>query len=132
ARNGLLVRDRRGLEEARKLDAVVFDKTGTLTLGEHRVVASAMADGVEADEALRYAAAVEADSEHPIARAVVISARERGLEIPTASAFEAVPGYGVYASVHGRRLAVGGPNLLAKLGAEPAAAVRWLTEDATK
>lgn len=65
ARNGLLVRDRRGLEEARNLDAVVFDKTGTLTLAEHRVVAMHSIEGTEGDEALRLAAAVERDSEHP-------------------------------------------------------------------
>src|SRR5690606_7741382 len=71
ARNGLLVRDRRGLEEARNLDAVVFDKTGTLTLGEHRVVEQVTAEGLDADEALRLAAAVEQDAEHPVARAIV-------------------------------------------------------------
>jgi Cu2+-exporting ATPase len=75
ARSGLLVRDRRGLEEARKVNAVVFDKTGTLTLGEHRVVEITTA-GIEEHEALRLAAAVERDSEHPIARAVVASAEE--------------------------------------------------------
>ncbi|HEX8429867.1 MAG TPA: HAD-IC family P-type ATPase [Longimicrobium sp.] len=74
ARGGLLVRDRRGLEEARKLDIVVFDKTGTLTLGEHRVVGIATSEGLAEEEALRLAAAVEQDSEHPVARAVVLSA----------------------------------------------------------
>jgi Cu2+-exporting ATPase len=74
ARSGLLVRDRRGLEEARKLDAVVFDKTGTLTLGEHRVVSMRAASGVDETDALRLAAAVERDSEHPIGRAIVASA----------------------------------------------------------
>ena len=81
ARNGLLVRDRRGLEEARNLDTVVFDKTGTLTLGEHRVVDMAAA-GIDAEEALRLAAAVERDSEHPIARALLESAEEQGDRLP--------------------------------------------------
>ncbi|HKP75578.1 MAG TPA: heavy metal translocating P-type ATPase [Longimicrobiaceae bacterium] len=90
ARGGLLVRDRRGLEEARNLDAVVFDKTGTLTLGEMRVVDVAVADGISADEALRLAAAIEHDSEHPIARAVVASAAERGLASPRIEGFEAI------------------------------------------
>jgi Cu2+-exporting ATPase len=112
ARSGLLVRDRRGLEEARLLNAVVFDKTGTLTLGEHRVVAWRTADGLEDGEALRLAAAVEQDAEHPVARAVVTSAAERGLTVPRATAFEAIPGYGAQASLDGRRLVVGGPNLL--------------------
>jgi Cu2+-exporting ATPase len=119
ARNGLLVRDRRGLEEARTLDAVVFDKTGTLTLGEHRVVEVTTADGIAADEALRLAAAVEGDSEHPVARAVVESARERGVDVPAATDFEAVPGYGVRGTVEGRALQVGGPNLLSRLGIAP-------------
>jgi Cu2+-exporting ATPase len=121
AQSGLLVRDRRGLEEARELDAVVFDKTGTLTLGEHRVVALRTADGLEESEALRLAAAVEQDAEHPVARAVVASAAERGLAVPRASEFAAIPGYGVQASLDGRRLAVGGPNLVQRdrLGVPP-------------
>jgi P-type Cu2+ transporter len=118
ARSGLLVRDRRGLEEARLLDTVVFDKTGTLTLGEHRVVAQQSAEGVDEGEALQLAAAVEADSEHPVARAIVRSARERNLSIPAADGFQAIAGHGVGASVKGRELHVGGPQMLRKLGAE--------------
>ena len=112
ARNGLLVRDRRGLEEARLLDAVVFDKTGTLTLGEHRVVGMRAAKGVGQDEALRLAAGVEQDAEHPVAKAIVASATERGLAVPRVTGFEALPGRGVQADFGGRRLAVGGPNLI--------------------
>jgi Cu2+-exporting ATPase len=115
ARSGLLVRDRRGLEEARLLNIVVFDKTGTLTLGEHRVVAVRTTDGLSEAEALRLAAAIEGDAEHPVARAIVTSARERGLSVARAADFEAIPGYGVRAAVDGRRLAVGGPNLVARL-----------------
>jgi Cu2+-exporting ATPase len=116
ARNGLLVRDRRGLEEARRLDAVVFDKTGTLTLGAHRVVEIRSLAGLDETEALRLAAAVEQDAEHPLARAVVTSALERGVEVPRAADFEALPGLGVGAAVDGRRLLVGGPNLLERRG----------------
>jgi Cu2+-exporting ATPase len=112
ARSGLLVRDRRGLEEARQLDAVVFDKTGTLTLGEHRVVGIRVAGGLTEADALRLAAAVEQDAEHPVARAIVTSAAARGLEIPRATDFEATPGHGVRATVAGRRLGVGGPHLI--------------------
>ncbi len=112
ARNGLLVRDRKGLEDARLLNTVVFDKTGTLTLGEHRVVAVRVMTGIEEVEALRLAAGVERDAEHPVARAIVTSATERGLDIPRVTAFEAIPGYGVQADFEGRRLAVGGPNLI--------------------
>ena len=119
ARSGLLVRDRRGLEEARLLDAVVFDKTGTLTLGSHRVVASRVVDGEREDDVLRLAAAVEQDAEHPIARAIVTSARERRIDLPRSTAFRAIPGYGVEATVNGRALAVGGPNLLEQRAVTP-------------
>ena len=112
ARNGLLIRDRRSLEEARLLNAVVFDKTGTLTLGEHRVVAVGVAAGIQETEALRLAAGVEQDAEHPVAKAIVTSATERGLTVPRVAAFEAIPGHGVQADLDGRRLAVGGPNLV--------------------
>jgi Cu2+-exporting ATPase len=124
ARGGLLVRDRRGLEEARNLDVVVFDKTGTLTLGEHRVVETAMAEDFAPGEALRLAAAVERDSEHPIARALMVSAGEKDIAIPAAERFEAVAGQGVRAVVQGRELQVGGPALLRALGIEPDEALR--------
>ena len=123
ARNGLLVRDRRGLEEARNVTTVVFDKTGTLTLGQHRVV-SMKTDGMPDDDALRLAAAVDQDAEHSVARAIVASAVERKLSLAAASEFQAIPGYGVNATVEGRRLAAGGPNLLTKLGAEPSKEVQ--------
>jgi P-type Cu2+ transporter len=115
ARSGLLVRDRRGLEEARRLTAVVFDKTGTLTLGEHRVVGVRATERIAEKDALRIAAAVERDSEHPVAQAVVRTARDRGLSIPEADAFEGIPGHGVRARVDGRERLVGGPNLLRRL-----------------
>ena len=124
AQSGLLVRDRRGLEEARNLNAVVFDKTGTLTLGEHRVVDIATADGMTADEALRLAAAMERDSEHPVARAIVTSAEERGLAIPAMTDFEYIPGRGVRGTVEGRRFSGGGPNLLAGAGVQPGDSMR--------
>jgi len=112
ARNGLLVQDRRGLEEARDLDMVVFDKTGTLTLGEFRVVEMAVAEGVSEDEALRLAAGVESESEHPIARGIVNTATEREIEIPDASGFRAITGKGVAATVDGVEYHMGGPALL--------------------
>ncbi len=114
AQNGLLVRDRRGLEEARSLDIVVFDKTGTLTLGAHRVVETVPADGLAADGVLRLAAAVERDSEHPIAQALLTSAEEQGLDVPEATNFAATAGRGVDAVVDGRRLTVGGPAMLSQ------------------
>jgi Cu2+-exporting ATPase len=130
AQNGLLVRDRRGLEAARRVNVVVFDKTGTLTLGEHRVVAMQAAGDVADSNALRLASAVERDAEHPVARAIVKSAEERELTIPAASEFQAIPGYGAQALVGGRRLAVGGPNLLTKLGVVTPAPLRVFAEHA--
>jgi Cu2+-exporting ATPase len=130
ARAGLLVRDRRGLEEARNLTAVVFDKTGTLTLGEHRVVSMRAADGVADDEALRLAAAVERDAEHPVARAIVRSAEERGIPPPVAPGFRVTPGRGVEATVDGRALLGGGPDLLAATGAEPQPVLREFADQA--
>ncbi|MGH7457667.1 MAG: heavy metal translocating P-type ATPase [Longimicrobiaceae bacterium] len=132
ARNGLLVRDRRGLEEARTLDAVVFDKTGTLTLGEHRVVGMAVDQGTSDEEALRLAAAVERDSEHPVARAIVASAEEQGISVPASEDFQAIPGQGVRARTEGRELEVGGPNLLRERAVEPAPELRKAAEKAAE
>ncbi|MDB4914461.1 MAG: copper-translocating P-type ATPase [Gemmatimonadetes bacterium] len=131
ARNGLLVRDRRGLEEARNLTTVVFDKTGTLTRGQHRVV-SMKTEGIGDDDALRLAASVDQDAEHSVARAIVASAAERTLAIPKATDFQAIPGYGVNATVEGRKLAAGGPNLLEKLGVVAAPAIRAFVDEAGK
>jgi len=130
ARAGLLVRDRRGLEEARNLTTVVFDKTGTLTLGEHRVVAVRTVGELSEDEALRLSAAVERDAEHPIARAIVASATERGLTVPESRAFESIPGRGVRSTVDGHALAVGGPNLLSSLGVAPTPELQRFAEEA--
>ncbi len=118
AGSGLLVRDRRGLEEARNLNVVVFDKTGTLTLGEHRVVEIVTSGELGADEALRLASAVERDSEHPIARAFLASAEEKGITVPSSRDFRAIPGRGVEGEVNGRRLRVGGPAILSNESVE--------------
>ena len=124
AQSGLLVRDRRGLEEARNLTTVVFDKTGTLTRGEFRVVDIATDGSLSADEALRIAAAVERDSEHTIAQGIVKSAEEKNLSVPKADQFEAIPGHGVKAVVEGREFYMGGPAMLKRLALTPPAAVR--------
>jgi len=124
AQSGLLVRNRRGLEEARNLNTVVFDKTGTLTKGEFGVVDIATEDGLAPGDALRLAAAVEADSEHTIAQGIVQSARDHVLEVPRAEGFEAIPGKGGKASVNGRVLYVGGPALLAERSLELPLALR--------
>ena len=124
AQGGLLVRDRRGLEEARNITAVVFDKTGTLTRGEFGVVEIGTADGLTEDEALRLAAAVEADSEHTIAQGIVRTARERGVTATKAERFEAIPGKGAQATVEGRELFMGGPALLRDMSLEPSPPLR--------
>jgi P-type Cu2+ transporter len=131
AHSGLLVRDRRGLEDARRINAVVFDKTGTLTRGEFRVANVTTTDGLVSDEALRLAAALERDSEHTIARGIVRSAEERGLIIPPAHAFDAIPGKGVKARVDGRELYIGGPALLQSLGAAVPEAVQRAGQEAS-
>ncbi|WP_225336624.1 heavy metal translocating P-type ATPase [Halomicrobium urmianum] len=132
ARNGMLVRDRIAMEESRNLDAIIFDKTGTLTEGEHGVVDMATVDGVDEDDALALAAAVEGDSEHMIAQAVREAAEERDLTTPDATDFEAIKGRGVRANVDvsgfaggssdesdgGDEVYVGGPNLLAQLDSD--------------
>ncbi|CAN5878704.1 heavy metal translocating P-type ATPase [soil metagenome] len=115
ARSGILVKDRLALERMRSVDAVLFDKTGTLTKGEHHVTGVAAVGG-DTDGALRLAAAVEADSEHPLARAIVAAA-EPSSEVPTAHNFRSMTGRGVQAEVNGATVAVGGPALVAESGA---------------
>ncbi len=112
ARSGILVKDRMALERMRLVDTVLYDKTGTLTKGDHIVSGVAVANGIGADRLLAVAAAVESDSEHPLARAIVSAARERGLDIPRATGFQSVAGRGVEAEVDGERVAVGGPTML--------------------
>jgi Cu2+-exporting ATPase len=119
ARNGLLVKDRIALERAREIDLVIFDKTGTLTKGEPVLAGVVAAPGVDEIEVLRLAAAAEADSEHPLARSIVAAARERGIDPPSADGFEALAGRGARASVEGHAVQIGGPRLLADLGASP-------------
>lgn len=111
ARSGILIKDRLALEASRTIDAVLFDKTGTLTRGEHAVVGVAGADGFTEADVLRVAGGVEADSEHPLARAIAAAAHDRG-EVATASDFRSITGRGVEATVDGQAYAIGGPALL--------------------
>jgi Cu2+-exporting ATPase len=119
AKNGILVRDRLVMEQARDVDVVIFDKTGTLTKGEQGIVAVVAADGWDEAHALSLAAAVEGDSEHIIAQAIRQAATERGLSLPTVEGFEALEGRGVRAASNGHTVYVGGPRLLEMLGLEP-------------
>lgn len=135
ANNGMLIRDRIAMEEARNLDTIVFDKTGTLTKGEQGVVDIETTTGWDEDQVLSLMAAVESDSEHMIAEAIREAARERKLDVPDAHGFEALKGRGVRATVEmeaaalpgaeasggqdGETVYVGGPNLLRHLDVEP-------------
>jgi Cu2+-exporting ATPase len=121
ARAGVLIKNRMALERMRTIDVVLFDKTGTLTTGEPELKNVAAVQGVDADALLALAAAVESDSEHPLARAIVRAARERNLRIPHATDFSSLTGRGVRARAEGRSIHVGGPALLRQLGTvEPA------------
>jgi Cu2+-exporting ATPase len=115
ARAGVLIKNRMALERMRTVGVVLFDKTGTLTKGEPEVREIAAADGVGREELLALAAAVEADSEHPVARAIVRAARDQALPVPQATDFSSMTGRGVGASVDGRTVQVGGPALLREL-----------------
>jgi Cu2+-exporting ATPase len=110
ARAGILVKDRLALERMRSIDTVLFDKTGTLTKGAHVVTGVAGTDQFDNDRVLRTAAAVEAESEHPLARAIVIAAGDN--DVPKATNFRSITGRGVTADLDGTTYAVGGPALL--------------------
>jgi Cu2+-exporting ATPase len=118
ARNGILVRNRLALEEARMIDTIIFDKTGTLTEGEFGVVNMATANGWGDEQALAVTLAVEGDSEHLIARGIRRAAEERQLTPPIVNNFEAIKGRGIQATYDGRTVYVGGPRLLEMLGSE--------------
>jgi len=130
ANNGILVRDRRAMESARQIDVVIFDKTGTLTKGEQGLVDLVVSDESSIDEAIGLAAAVEGDSEHIIARAIVESAHEKGVEIPDISGFEIMKGRGVRAYHDGQELYVGGPRLLEMLEPQVPGSIAKFAEDA--
>ncbi|WP_206515634.1 heavy metal translocating P-type ATPase [Georgenia faecalis] len=131
ARGGVLVKDRAALERMRTIDTVLVDKTGTLTRGEP-ALRQVLPVGRPEGELLALAAAAEADSEHPLARAVVAGARQRGLALPRAADFRSATAVGVSATVEGRTVEVGGPALLAEHGTGPLPETReWSARGAT-
>jgi Cu2+-exporting ATPase len=133
ARAGVLVKDRLALESMRSVDVVLFDKTGTLTTGEPTLTAIEAADPAHLDESavLALAAAAETDSEHPLAKAIVRAAGERGVAVPEATGFTSSPAVGVTVAVSGREVRVGGPRLLEEAGRdEVAAAAEWRSHGA--
>ena len=144
ARNGMLIRDRIAMEEARNLDVIVFDKTGTLTKGEQGVVEVATTDEWTEDELVAVMAAAEHDSEHMIAQAIREKAQDRGLSVPSVRGFEALEGRGVRATLAlgegqgvggnpiqtGGEVHVGGPNLLRHLDVTPPKELSQFAEQA--
>jgi Cu+-exporting ATPase len=116
ARAGILIRSAEALETAHKLDTIVLDKTGTITAGKPALTDVEVTGALPENELLTLLAAAEADSEHPIASAVVAGARDRGIDIPAVTAFDSIIGKGVRATVAGRSLLVGTATLLAENG----------------
>ena len=136
AQNGLLVKDRLALERARNLDIVIFDKTGTLTRGSPTLSGVAAAPGGNESDLLADAAAVEANSEHPLAKAIVDEAKRRNLPSLQVSGFESLPGRGSQAQVNGKIVMIGGPRLLTErnVTAPPEierSTTRWASEGKT-
>jgi Cu2+-exporting ATPase len=129
AKNGLLIRERMALEAARNIDVVLFDKTGTLTKGEQGVI-DIYSDGLTTKELLRLGASVEIESEHPIARAIVTSARQQRVKLSAVTAFSALAGRGAKASINGKTTYVGGPRLLQELKLTPTSKMMNVTQKA--
>jgi Cu2+-exporting ATPase len=132
ARKGILVRDRAALEQARDIRTVVFDKTGTLTRGAFAIVGQATTEGQDEAEALALAAALEADSEHPIAVGIRSTAETRGVPRVEVERFENVRGRGVKGVSAGSRVALGGRRLLETLNVEPGGDLAALVEQADR
>ncbi|MGD2066244.1 MAG: heavy metal translocating P-type ATPase, partial [Candidatus Bathyarchaeota archaeon] len=116
AKSGILIRDRKAFETIRDIDAVVFDKTGTLTEGKFGV--SDVVSFIPENELLEFASAVEINSEHIIATAIVDYTKEKEIEIPKISEFKAIPGKGAQGKVKDRTMIMGSPSLLNDMGIE--------------
>jgi P-type Cu+ transporter len=112
ATNGILFRNAEAIETSRKLDTIVLDKTGTITAGRPALTDVIPLDGLDPDGLLALAASAEADSEHPLAAAIVAGAASRGAAVPKATGFDSVTGQGVRAAVGGHEVLVGNARLL--------------------
>jgi Cu+-exporting ATPase len=121
AQAGVLIKNAEALERMEKVDTLVVDKTGTLTEGKPKVVAVIAAQGLDEKEVLRMAAGIERASEHPLARAIVDAAGERGIAVPEVTGFDSPTGKGVVGTVEGRRIVLGNANFLAESGISTAA-----------
>ena len=118
---GILIGSGEALEQARRLTAVVLDKTGTLTRGKPTLTGTTVLGDWTEDGLLSLVAAAELGSEHPLGEAVVAAARDRGLPLPPVTAFEAVPGHGIDATVDGHRLLAGNARLMTTHGIDTTA-----------
>jgi len=134
ARHGILIKDAEALERAHAVSSVVFDKTGTLTSGTPRIAHMSAIDGDE-DILLKLAGALQRGSEHPLAKAVLDAAAERGLDVPNVSDSQSLTGRGIAGTLDGRRLALGNRRLLEESGLSAAplndSATAWETEGRT-
>ncbi|HZC99371.1 MAG TPA: heavy metal translocating P-type ATPase [Actinomycetes bacterium] len=120
AQRGILIRSAEALETAHKLNTIVLDKTGTITKGEPSLTDVVPSGGVDEEEFLRLVASAERSSEHPLAQAVVLGARDRGVRLAEPTAFDSVTGKGVRATVDGRQVVVGRRSLLEDQEMDPA------------
>jgi P-type Cu+ transporter len=118
AKHGILIKDAQALEIAHRIDTVAFDKTGTLTVGQPRLAAFVVAPGTDESPVLAAAASLQSGSEHPLARAVVAAASERGLPVAQPDAVRAVPGRGSEGEVDGRSFLLGSRRWMTELGVE--------------
>lgn len=128
---GVLIRDAESLERMEKVDTIVVDKTGTLTESRPAVTGILPEPNVAVDELLRFAAAVEQASEHPLAQAIVRTAKSRGFAIPPVTDFDSPTGKGAHGTVEGRHVALGGDAFVAGLGFD-VAPLRSAAEDARR
>lgn len=121
AKHGVLIKNAEALERMEKVDTLVVDKTGTLTEGRPKLTRIVAAEGFDEDELLALAAALESGSEHPLANAIIMAAREKNLTLAAVSDFDAPTGKGVMGTINGKRVAIGNARLLKELGAEDTA-----------
>jgi Cu+-exporting ATPase len=118
AREGVLIKSADVLEVLERVDTLIVDKTGTLTAGKPKLTLAVAADGIDQRELIRLAAAAEQPSEHPLAASIVAGAKDREIDLPKADDFDSVTGQGIVATVDGKSILVGKPELLAQRGVE--------------
>lgn len=116
AQLGVLIKNAEALEQAHKIDTVLLDKTGTITRGKPSLTDIVVDQGFDRDEVLHWAAAAEVGSEHPIAQAIVLSARDAGMQLPAVETFQAIAGHGVEARIDGKHVVLGNADLLTREG----------------